>query len=710
MNLVEDTRELQLSLSGLSIEELSVEEARPIVERLRSVIRQHDHQYYVEDNPVIADAEYDRLYRRLREMEEAFPELQTSDSPTQRVGGAPIDDFEKHEHPEPLLSLSNAFDGPELREWYERCRRGLADRFGEVEPAVVAELKIDGVAMALTYEDGQLSVAATRGDGTVGENVTHNIRTVHRIPLRIPVGANNGQPPPDRIEVRGEVFMRKSEFEELNDRLAEEGKQPFANPRNAAAGTLRQLDPGVVAQRPLSFFAFAIGPVSDGAPSTHRDVLQLLQGLGFPLEEHTERFEDLDALIDFCEGWVDRRDSLDYEVDGVVVKIDRHDYREELGAIADAPRWAVAYKFPAREATTTLTDIIVNVGRTGAVNPEAALEPVEIGGVTVSQATLHNEDYIVDRDIRIGDTVVVKRAGDVIPQVVRAVPEARTGAEEPWSFPEECPTCGTPLVRLPEEADHFCPNSECPAQFRRLVEHFVQRDAMDIEGLGEKLSHRLVDLGIIETLADIYRIEEEQLLDLEGFAEKSAHNLVTAIEASKDRSLSRLLFALGIQHVGKTVAETIVKHFPSIHEIAEASAETLSSIEGIGPTIAESIVDWFDVPENRELVADLESEGVNVERRPHEAPAEDAEALPLAGVTIVITGSLPDRSRSDASDALERAGASVTSSVSGNTDLLVVGANPGSKLEDAEAQGTQIVEIDQPEDFDHLLSEGSPTA
>ena len=706
MSLVEDTRELQVALSGLEPDALSLEGARSLVDRLRSIVRQHDHRYYVEDDPVIADSEYDQLYRRLQELEEAFPELKTADSPTQRVGGEPIEDFEKHEHPEPLLSLSNAFDRTELREWYDRCKRGLADAFGAVEPAVVAELKIDGVAMALTYKNGQLEIAATRGNGTVGENVTHNVRTIHRIPLRIPVGASNGQSPPDEIEVRGEVFMRKSEFDALNERLVDEGKQPFANPRNAAAGTLRQLDPQVVAQRPLSFFAFAVGPVSGGAPPTHDDVLQLLDGLGIPLEEHTKRFEDFEALLDFCEGWVERRDSLDYEVDGVVVKIDRHEYRDELGTIADAPRWAVAYKFPAREATTTLTDIEVNVGRTGAVNPEAVLEPVEIGGVTVSQATLHNEDYIVDRDIRIGDTVVVKRAGDVIPQVVRTVPDARTGEEEPWTFPDECPACGTPLVRLPDEADHFCPNSECPAQFKRLVEHFVQRDAMDIEGLGEKLSYRLVDLGLIETLADIYRLREEDLLPLEGFAEKSAHNLLTAIEASKDRPLSRLLFALGIQHVGKTVAETVVKHVASIHELADTTAAELGAIDGIGPTIAESIVDWFEVPENRDLVADLESEGVNVQRQSHEAPAEESQDLPLAGVTIVITGSLPERSRAEASNALERAGASVTSSVSGNTDVLLVGANPGSKLQEAEEQGTQVIEVERPDTFDRLLTDG----
>ena len=707
MTLIQDTRALQTNLEDRSLDTLSAADARSLAERLRSVIRRHDHRYYVEDDPVIADAEYDRLYRTLKDLEAEFPETQTADSPTQRVGGAPIDDFQKHEHPEPLLSLSNAFDRTELREWYERCQRGLADRFGEVKPAVVAELKIDGVAIALTYEDGTLSVAATRGDGSVGEDVTHNIRTVHRIPLRIPVEPQDGETPPERVEVRGEVFMRKSEFDALNERLVDEGKKPFANPRNAAAGTLRQLDPGVVAERPLSFFAFAVGPVSNEDLTTHSEVLSFLDSQGFPQESHTKRFESLEPLLDFCEAWPEQRDDLDYEVDGVVVKIDRHDYREELGTIADAPRWAVAYKFPAREATTTLKDIRVRVGRTGAVNPEAVLEPVGIGGVTVSKATLHNEDYIQDRDIRIGDTVVVKRAGDVIPQVVRTIPDARTGTETPWTFPETCPACDTDLVRLPDEADYVCPNSECPAQFKRLVEHFVQRDAMDIEGLGERLSHRLVDLGLIDTLADIYRIDTTDLIPLEGFAEKSAENLVTAIEASKDRSLSRLLFALGIQHVGKTVAELIVRHYESIEALAGASADDLNAIDGIGPTIAESICDWFSVDKNRALVDDLASEGVNTDRKPHEAPAEEADAsLPLSGRTIVLTGSLPDWTRSDAADAIERAGGTVTSSVSGNTDLLVVGANPGSKLESAREEGTTIVEIEAADEFQQLLDRG----
>lgn len=706
MRLIEETRALQDTFEDRQDESLSFEEARSLLDRLRSVVRQHDHRYYVQDDPLITDAEYDRLYRQLQELERAFPELKTSDSPTQRVGGEPIDEFEKHEHPEPLLSLSNAFDGDELREWYERCQRGLKERYGEVKPALTAELKIDGVAMALTYESGQLDVAATRGNGTVGEDVTHNIRTVQRIPLRIPVGAENGRKPPERIEVRGEVFMRKSEFDALNDRLVDEGQEPFANPRNATAGTLRQLDPSVVARRPMSFFAFAVGPVAGGEPDTHTDTLRMLADLGLPLDEHTEQFAGFEGVVDFCEYWVEHRDSLDYEVDGVVVKIDRHDYREELGTIADAPRWAVAYKFPARKATTTLNDIIVNVGRTGAINPEAVLEPVEVGGVTVSQATLHNEDYIAERDIRIGDTVVVKRAGDVIPQVVRAVTDARTGEEEPWSFPDQCPACGTELVRLPDEAEHFCPNSECPAQFKRLVEHFVQREGMDVEGLGERLCYRLVDLGLIETLADLYRIQKEDLLPLEGFAEKSAQNLLAAIEEAKDRPLSRLLFALGIPHVGKTVAETIVRHVRTIDELAEAEPEALLAIDGIGPKIAESIRDWFAVDKNQALVDELKEVGVNVERKAHEAPSEAAAALPLAGLTVVITGSLPERTRAEASEAIEQAGANVTSSVSGNTDVLVVGDNPGSKLQQAQEEGTTILRVDEPERLNRFVREG----
>ena len=705
MTLVDRTRRLLSTLSSTDVSSLSRDEAAPLAESLRTVVRGHDHRYYVEDDPVIPDDEYDRLYRGLQEVEAAFPSLVTDDSPTQRVGDAPIDAFDRHEHPEPMLSLSNAFDADELREWYARCQRGLADAFGAVEPTVVAELKIDGLAVALTYADGGLAVAATRGNGEVGEDITHNIRTVHRIPLRVPTG--EGPTPPERMEVRGEVFMRKSEFEALNDRLRAGGDDPFANPRNAAAGSLRQLDPRVTAERPLSFFAYGTGPVAgDGMGNEHHAVLGRLRDLGFPMETHTEAFDDLDALVDVCTHWAEHRDDLDYEIDGVVVKIDRHDYRDALGAIANAPRWAVAYKFPAREATTTLLDIEVNVGRTGAIKPEAVLQPVPIGGVTVSQATLHNEDYIHDRDIRIGDTVVVKRAGDVIPQVVRPIPEARDGGETPFEFPDRCPACGTEIVRLEGEADWYCMNTECPQQFKRLVEHFVQRNAMDIEGLGERLAHRLVDEGLIETLADLYRLEGADLRPLEGFAEKSAQNLVDAIDASRNRRLSRLLFGLGIRHVGQTVAEAVVAHTASLDDLASTTVDELEAIDGVGSVIAKSIVDWFNIERNQALVDDLKAVGVNTARLPSEAPTDDSSILPWDGMTVVLTGRLPGHTRRAASDALEGAGASVTSSVSGNTDALIVGSDPGSKLDDAQSRGVPVIRVETEEDFAALVENG----
>ncbi len=692
MDLIDATNAELETLNGTDLNALSDSEAAEQVEQLRTLIRQHDHRYYVEDEPVIADPEYDRLYRALEDLERAFPELQSEDSPTQRVGGEPIDAFEKHEHPEPLLSLSNAFDANELREWYDRCRRGLADAYGDVTPHLVAELKIDGLAVALTYEDGHLTVAATRGNGRIGENITHNVRTIHRIPMVLPVSGD--ATPPERMEVRGEIFMRKSEFDALNQRLRESEEQPFANPRNAAAGTIRQLDPRITAQRPLSFFAYSTGPSSGELPDSHHKILKTLGDLGLPLEEHTKASDSVDEIADFCNGWVDRRDSLDYEIDGVVVKIDDLAYQDELGAIANAPRWAVAFKFPAREATTTLKNIVVNVGRTGAIKPEAVLTPVQIGGVTVSQATLHNEDYIADRDIREGDTVVVKRAGDVIPQVVRPVVDARSGDEEPWTFPSSCPECGTELVRLDNEADWYCMNTECPAQFRRLVEHFVMRNAMDVEGLGERVAHMLVDEGVVETLADLFRLTKDDLIPLEGFAEKSAENLVHALDAARDRSLSRLLFALGIRHVGRTVAETIVEHFETIDDIATANTDTLVAIDGVGPVIAESLVDWFLVERNRTLVQDLQEVGVNTTRKPQEAPPEERAtgALPLVGKTLVITGSLENLTRKDATSLIENAGGKVTSSVSGNTDFLVKGDNPGSKYDDALERGIEIVD------------------
>ena len=693
MDLVDASTTLRNTLEDRNLAALNRDEAQALVEQLRAVIRQHDHRYYVEDAPVITDAEYDRLYDQLERLERAHPPLITPDSPTQRVGGEPIDAFDKVEHPEQLLSLGNAFDADELRAWYERCQRGLADAFGdEFYPELTAELKIDGLAVALTYDDGRLVRGATRGNGRVGEDITHNIRTIHRIPLHIPVNKGNGRVPPDRVEVRGEVFMRKSEFEDLNERLTSAGNTPFANPRNAAAGSLRQLDPAVTSERPLSFFAYGIGPVTgDAPPEVQHDMLDWLARFGLPVNPHAERFSDIEEVISFCEAWTERRDTLDYEIDGVVVKIDRFAYQNELGVTSKEPRWAIAYKFPAREATTRLSDITVNVGRTGVIKPEAVLEPVHIGGVTVSQATLHNEDYIQERDIHVGDRVVVKRAGDVIPQVVRPVIEARTGDEESWSFPARCPACGSEIVRLEGEADYYCLTTDCPAQFIRLVEHFVSRNAMDIEGLGEKVAIQLVEQDRVESLAGLYRVKVEDLIELERFAAKSAQNLVDAIEASKDRSLSRVLYALGIRHVGQTVAELIVRKHASLDALSDADVGDLEAIDGIGSVIANSVVDWFSLPHNQELIQDLQAVGVNTERKPHEAPAENADR-PAADKTFVLTGSLPSLTRSEATQLIKEGGGRVTSSVSGNTDFVIAGNNPGSKYDEAQKRGIPVLD------------------
>jgi DNA ligase (NAD+) len=693
MNLVEESRSLSTRLAAADLERISDEEAGAFVRALVPVLNFHAYRYYVEDAPVVTDAEYDLLFRALQRLEERFPALRSTDSPTVRVGGTPLDQFEKVAHPMPLLSLTNAFGEDELRAWYTRCQKGIETALGEVvQPALTVELKIDGLALALTYVDGRLSVGATRGNGVEGEDITPHVRTIESIPLAIPVpGRGASLAPPTRLEVRGEVYMPTPAFEALNETLAAQGAKPFANPRNAAAGSLRVLDPRITASRPLYFYTYGIGPVEASAPPASQwDGLQWLAQFGFPVNPNTRRLTRIEEVIAYCATWGEKRDTLPYEIDGIVVKIDAFSYQQALGQVSNAPRWAVAYKFPAREATTRLRDIVVNVGRTGALKPEAILEPVGIGGVTVSRATLHNEDYIRNRDIRIGDTVLVKRAGDVIPQVIGPVVEARDGTEKTYSYPTHCPACGSPLVRLPGEADWYCVSTECPAQFIRLIEHYAGRSAMDIEGLGAKLAIQLGEQGKVRSLADIYRLTADDLLELEGFADKKAAKLLAGIEASKHRPLARLLFGLGIRYVGKTTAEGLVAQVESLPALGSRTMDELLAIEGIGPVIAESIVDWFNVDRNRQLVEALQALGVNVERWPEEAAASAAGTV--AGKTFVLTGTLPTLDRAGAQAMIKAAGGKVTASVSAKTDYVVAGESAGSKYDRAVELGVPILD------------------
>ncbi len=683
MTLLERTRRLQSVREGAS----DTSSARMVFDELVEVLNGHAELYYRQDDPVITDAEYDQFMQWLKQLEGLHPNWLRPDSPSHRVGSSPLEGFEKVPHPEPMLSLGNAFDGDELRAWYERCLRRL-DEVQTDLPALNAELKIDGLAVALTYENGILVRAATRGDGRVGENITANVRTIRSIPLKLIPSAH---PIPERIEIRGEVYFPKSAFDSLNARLSGEGLKTFANPRNAAAGSLRQLDSSITAQRELSFFAYSTGPTSSIVASSQHDLLHILSTWGFRANKEARQCSSIDEVVSFCEAWIDRRDSLDYDIDGVVVKIDDYRIQGQLGNVANAPRWAVAFKFPAREATTTLDDIIVNVGRTGMITPEAVLSPVEIGGVIVSQATLHNADYIRDRDIRIGDTVVVKRAGDVIPAVVASVASVRDGSESVWQLPAHCPACGTLLERLDSEVDAYCVNAACPAQFIRLVEHFASRNALDIEGFGSKMAIQLVEEGRITSLKDIFLLNREDLLSLEGFAETKALNLLASIEQAKQRPLSRLLFALGIRHIGRTTAETIVGAIGSMEELSRSTQEELLDIDGVGDVIAMSIVDWFSIPENRDLIDALRASGVSLERDESEAPVSDSDAV-FKGLTFVVTGTLPTLGRKEAQQYIKDRGGKVSSSVSAKTDFLVLGENPGSKADKASALSISVLD------------------
>ncbi len=652
------------------------------VEELRSQIAYHEHRYFVLDQPEISDAEFDALTQELRDLEAKHPELITPDSPTQRVGGAPVETFGIVQHRVPLLSLANAFSEDELRAWHRRA----ANIIERTDFAMVCEPKIDGLACALVYEDGRLATAATRGDGMRGENITPNVRTIRSIPQRLPTGV------PPRFEVRGEIYMTKSGFEKLNFERGEAGQPLFASPRNSAAGSVRQLDPKVTAGRPLDAFWYQLGWQDGGkTPRTHHEVLGWLEKLGFRVNPEIRRFEHLDDVIKFCEGWVERRESLDYEIDGIVIKVDDLRVQGQLGAVGREPRWAIAYKFPPIQATTRLLKIDVNVGRTGTLNPYAVLEPVRIAGVTVQLATLHNEDDIRRKDIRQGDWVIVQRAGDVIPQVVGPVLSKRTGKERRYSMPKKCPVCGTAVARSEGEAAYYCPNRQCPAQRFRLLEHFVGRGAMDIDGIGEQLARLLMERGFVQDGADLYRLHErrDELIKIERLGEKSIDHLLTSIEESKQRPLEQVLTALGIRHVGGEVAATLASHFGSLDALMEATEEQITEIPGIGPKIAESVVEFFALDENRHVVDKLRAAGVNLR---HAAGAARGGAL--AGLTFVVTGRLEGFTRDEAESLIKRNGGAVSGSVSKKTDYLVVGAEAGSKLEKAQKLGTTQLDED----------------
>lgn len=661
------------------------------IDALRRAINYHAHRYYVLDDPEISDAEYDALWRELVALETEHPELVTPDSPTQRVPGAPSEAFAKVRHPAPILSLSNAFEREELYAWRDRFMRLLPES-ERTQVAYVVEPKIDGLSVVLTYEEGKFMLGATRGDGEVGEDVTPNLRAVRATPLRIPVHPEGSDlKAPARLVVRGEAYTPVADFEKFNAQQERTGVRTYANPRNFAAGSLRQLDSRVTATRPIKLWLYQIVEQRGGAEvKSQWDALQYLRDLGFPVETRIRHFIDFDEMVDYVIGWGEtERRKLPYQADGLVIKIDDLVMQARLGSVGKDPRWAIAYKYPAEEAVTRLIDIRVNVGRTGTLNPYAVLEPVQIGGVTVSQATLHNEDYIKELDIRPGDMVAVKRAGEVIPQVLRVLTELRTGAEKPWEMPKTCPVCGQPVVRVPGEAATYCVNSACPAQLVRGIEHFASRGAMDIDGFGIRQAELFTQLGFIKTFADVYYLDPDKLLELDGYGERRVQNLMRAIEASKSRGPARLLNALGIRGVGEVVSEQLIDRYGSIDALAAAPLEELQATPGIGPVLARNVVDWFGKDPNRQLIERLKAAGVRMAVEHQERPAAKQ---PLVGLTFVITGTLPGLSRDQAKELVRAHGGKVTDSVSKNTSYLVAGEAAGSKLDKAQQLGIAIID------------------
>lgn len=657
------------------------------IEKLRKEIRHNDYLYYVLDQPEISDFEYDQLFKRLQKLEEQYPSLVTPDSPTQRVSGLAAPTFNPVRHTVPMLSLDNTYNETEFRQWYERVSKALDNTDFEM----TIELKIDGVGVNLTYENGILAIGATRGDGVTGEDVTPNMKSVRAIPLRL-----ISPDPPRFLEVRGEVYMNKKEFEILNEKIKEKGEQPFANPRNSAAGSLRQKDPRITANRPLRFFIHSYGKVEGEEFSTHWEFLQHMKSFGLRPVEHARLTRNWEDVLDYRKNMEEKRDSLPYEVDGIVIKVNSLAQQRTLGFTQKSPRWAIAYKFPARQATTKIAGIRVQVGRTGVITPVADLDPVQVGGVTIEHATLHNFDEIKRLDARVGDTALIERAGDVIPKVVKVIESKRTGHEKPFHIPRECPSCGGPITKeKEEEVAYRCLNPSCPVQIERGLIHFAGREAMDIDGMGEVVVEQLVRRKTVKDFADIYKLTKSDLLTLDLFKEKKAEKLLSAIEKSKERPLSRLLFALGIHHVGEKAAWVLAGEFRTMDRLLKATNEDLGRIKDFGPVLAEAVCDFFAQPAVKVLIADLREAGVNMTE-----PEREARGLPFEGKTFVFTGELKGCTRTEAEKRVRELGGNASSSVSNKTDYVVAGEAAGSKLSKAEKLGVKVIDEAA---FDKLL-------
>lgn len=661
--------------------------------KLRAELDEHNYRYYVLDQPLIEDAQFDMLMKRLIELETLYPDLITADSPTQRVGGMVAGGFARVTHLTAMRSLGNAFSGEDLLAFDQKVRSGL-DGDGQLE--YIVELKIDGLAINLTYEEGRLVSGVTRGDGTQGEEVTSNIRTIKSVPLVL--RPENGVLIPPVLEVRGEVYMPKGEFERLNRERQEAGEALLANPRNAAAGSLRQLDPKITAQRSLAIFLYGIGVYTGVELTTHGEMLEYLKTLGFKINSQYRVFSSIQDVIAYCQEFVEKRHDLPYDIDGMVIKVNDLASQQALGYTAKDPRWAIAYKFPAEQAITVVEDIFVGLGRTGVLTPTAILRPVPVAGSMISRATLHNQDFIDEKDIRIGDTVIIHKAGEVIPEVVSVVVAERTGEERIFVMPEKCPECDGPVLRLEGEAAHKCTNPHCPALFREGLIHFVSRDAMNIDGLGPAVLLALVEAGLVQSVADLYQLTMEQVVTVPRMGKKSAQNLVTAIENSKEAGLARVLFGLGIRHVGVKAATIVARHFGTMQAVEQATTEELIALDEIGIKIGESIVAYFATPENLQLVAKLQEAGVNMTEKQQEKGSQQ----PFAGKIFVLTGTLEAMSRNQAGEIIEKLGGKVAGSVSKKTSYVVAGAEAGSKLDKAQTLGIEVL---TEEEFQNLIKE-----